>query len=216
MIKVLIVDENKIVAEGIQALLQDASDIEFVAKITKIDHKKIDALINETKTNILLYDIYNPDDEKLSNIRQLRQRIPKLAILVLSMIDREKFILKTIQLGAKGYLSSNTSRAELIEAIYTIRSGYDYYSQYITDTILKDYLHKNIDDYESDPNELSSREIEVLRLFGEGFSNQEIADKLFISIRTVESHKTNIMRKVQGKTTVDLIKFAIKNNYLEI
>ncbi|MDD4848695.1 MAG: response regulator transcription factor [Bacteroidales bacterium] len=216
MIKVLIVDENNIVADGIESLLSDASDIEFVAKVTTIDHKKIDAIINETKTNILLYDVYNPDDEKLSNIRQLRHRMPKLAILVLSMVDRRKFILKTIQLGAKGYLSGNTSRAELIEAIYTIRSGYDYFSQYITNTILQDYLKKNTDNYESDPNELSSREIEVLRLFGEGYSNQEIADKLFISIRTVESHKTNIMRKVDGKTTVDLVKFAIKNNYIEV
>jgi len=126
----------------------------------------------------------------------------------------ESFVLKTIKAGAKGYLSKDTTRAELLEAIYTLRNGFDYYGKSITNILLRGYLNQTATDEEQP--ELSGREIEVLRLIGSGLTNQEIADKIFVSIRTVESHKSNIMRKINLRTTVDLIKFAIRNNYMDV
>ncbi len=101
----------------------------------------------------------------------------------------------------------------------TVRNGYDYYSKSISSIILKRYLNQpgSTNAIRNQPNSnLSDRELEVLKLFADSYTNQEIADKLFVSIRTVESHKNNIMRKINLKTTVDMVKFAIRNNLIEV
>ena len=108
---------------------------------------------------------------------------------------------------------------ELIEAIYTVRNGHDYFSQSITQLLLKRYVTKiqnNNGESISGIKNLSSREIEIIQLWGNSYTNKEIADKLFISVRTVESHKNHIMQKLNLKTAVDLVKFAIKNNIIEM
>lgn len=216
MIRVVLFDHFKIVCDGIEALIADVSDIQIVAKVTGGINDLLH-VFSETLTHVVLFDVYSPDGEALEYIRTIRRQFPKINILVLSMCERESFVLKTIKAGAKGYLSSDTTRSEILEAIYSVRNGYDYYGKSITNILLRGYIdksHKDQDDEETP--ELSSREIEVLRHVGDGFTNQEIADKLFISIRTVESHKSNIMRKVNLRTTVDLVKFAIRNNYMDV
>ena len=141
-----------------------------------------------------------------------------MSILVLAMYSNENFILKSIKAGAKGLLSNQTSRNEIVEAIYTLRNGYEYLGKTITNMVLNSYINQSRlgGNAQDDMAQLSVRELEVLKLFGDGFTNQEIADRLFISIRTVESHKNNIMKKINLRTTVDLIKFAIRNNITEI
>ncbi len=107
----------------------------------------------------------------------------------------------------------------MLEAIYTLRNGYDFYAKTITNLILRDYLEDPEQKEEARlerEKSLSSREMEVLKLFAQSFTNKEIADTLFISIRTVESHKNNIMRKINLKTTVDMVKFAIRNNLVDL
>ena len=135
------------------------------------------------------------------------------------MYQNETFILKLIKAGAKGHLSRDTDRSEILEAIYTLRNGYEFYAKTITNILLSSYLSdKDIDHKEKEnrQKDLSAREMEVFKLFAEGMSNRDIADKLFISVRTVETHKNNIMKKINLKTTVDLVKFAIKNNIIEL
>jgi two-component system response regulator NreC len=155
----------------------------------------------------------------VAEIKKITNDYNKARLMVLSLNTRESFILKSIKAGAKGFLTKDTTRNELVEAIYTLRSGYDYYSKSITNILLNSYLKKS---GESDGpldkllSILSERELEVLKLFSESFTNSEIAEKLFISIRTVESHKNNIMRKINLRTTVDLVKFAIRNNITEV
>lgn len=153
----------------------------------------------------------------LEDIKVLNYRYPKLKILVLTIKVNENFILKLIKVGAKGHLSYDTGRSEMLEAIYSLRNGYDFYAKTITNLLLNSYLHDS--ESSKDKNmisHLSPRETEVLKQFAEGKTNKQIADKLFISIRTVETHKTNIMKKINLKTTVDLVKFAIKNNIIEL
>jgi len=116
-------------------------------------------------------------------------------------------------------LGSDANRSEILEAIYTLRNGYEYYAKSITDILLHSYLSdKKIGPAEKENKlkNLSPRELEVFKLFAEGMSNRHIAEKLFISVRTVETHKNNIMKKIELKTTVDLVKFAIKNNIIQI
>ncbi len=212
-----IFDEHKIVQEGISALLGNLEDIKVIEKI----NEKND-LMNNMKLkliNILIIDLHTFNTQVQNLLMQLTIRYPKLKLLIISVHNDEEFILKAIKAGAKGFLAKDTNKNELIEAIYTIRNGYDYFSKSITHLLLNKYISK-IKGIDNDPaniiSKLSSREIEILRYWGNSYSNQQIAEKLFISIRTVESHKNHIMQKLNLKTTVDLIKFAIKNNIIEI
>jgi two-component system response regulator NreC len=138
---------------------------------------------------------------------------------MLSMYNSEDFIFNSIKAGAKGYLPKNTSRNELLEAIYAIQSGEDFFSESVSKTMLRSYIRRATDDEKptDKSNEiLTTREIEVLKLYVEGLINKEISDKLDISIRTVETHKNHIMRKLGLKSTVEMVKFAIRNKIVEI
>lgn len=131
----------------------------------------------------------------------------------------KKIILKQIKAGAKGHLGEDTNRSEILEAIYTLRSGYEYYAKTITNILLNSYISDNgvyASNKKDKRSNMSAREMEIFKLIAEGDSNRTIAEKLFISIRTVETHKNNIMKKVGLKTTVDLVKFAIKNNIIQL
>jgi two-component system response regulator NreC len=163
--------------------------------------------------------LYKPEHRDVVNVKILSDRFPKVKILVLSMYRNEEFILKLIKAGAKGHISRDTDRSEILEAIYTLRNGYEFNAKTITNILLSSYLSDkgiNRKEKETRQKDLSNREMEVFKLFAEGQSNREIAEQLFISVRTVETHKNNIMKKVNTKTTVDLVKFAIKNNIIEL
>ena len=217
MISVAIHDEHPVACDALSALLHDADDISIVSCTNTFD--ELLHQLTRQSIHVVLMVLYKPSESDLDNIRELNHRFPKARILVLSMFRNEQFILKMIRAGAKGHLSSDTNRSEILEAIYTLRNGYEFYAKTITNILLNNYLSdKKIDSDEKENRQrnLSVREMEVFKLFAEGHSNREIADKLFISVRTVETHKNNIMKKINIKTTVDLVKFAIKNNIIEL
>ena len=135
------------------------------------------------------------------------------------MYNSEDFIFNSIKAGAKGYLPKNTTRNELLEAIYAIESGEEFFSESVSKIMVKSYVKRATDDekIQEKPDEiLTTRELEILKLYVEGFINKEIGDKLEISIRTVETHKNHIMRKLGLKSTVEMVKFAIRNKIVEI
>lgn len=214
-IPIIIVDEHPIVSDGIEALLAKNEDIKVLAKVREIN--KLFSEIRRTQARIVMVNVYHENENEIELIREINKRHAEVKILILSMSSDDNFILKTLKAGAKGYLSKYTYRSELIEAIYTLRNGYEYFSKSISTVLLRSYMKDaNPDEERPGINSLSNREKEVLQLFVDGKSNGEIAEGLFISIRTVESHKTNIMQKLQMKTTVDLVKFAVRNNLLKI
>jgi len=217
MINVSIIDEHPVFCDALKALISNVDDIDIVSCNQSADELLIGS--QKTKANVALFVVHKERLSVIEDIKDISIRHPKLKILVLSLKGSESFILKLIKVGAKGYLGSDANRSEILEAIYTLRNGYEFYAKTITNILLNSFLKKG----ESDTKEkeiiqkgLSGREMEVLRLFAEGFSNMQIADTLFISIRTVETHKTNIMKKINIKTTVDLVKFAIKNDIIEL
>ncbi len=135
------------------------------------------------------------------------------------MYNNEEFIFNSLKAGAKGYLPKDTSRDELLKAIYTITKGEEFFGESISKVMLKSYIKRATDSEQPEDGThaiLTSREIEILKLYVEGLINKEISDKLDISIRTVETHKNHIMRKLGLKSTVELVKFAIKNKIAEI
>jgi two-component system response regulator NreC len=148
---------------------------------------------------------------------QVNSQFPKIKVLALSVNNDEEIILRTIKSGAKGFLARDTDRNELSEAIYSLRNGFDYFSKSITHILVNKYIRKlDLNSNALDINSLSIREVEILKMWGNSYGNKEIADQLFISVRTVESHKNHIMQKLNLKTTVDMVKFALKNNIIEL
>lgn len=218
MISLLIKDNYPIISESLKAILASAQDIVVETSLPTLPN--FDANGRLIQPNIILFVAHKGDSDEILNIKRFNRNFERAKILVLSLSVNETFILQAIKAGAKGILTKDTNSNELIEAVYTLRSGYDYYGKSITQVLLNSYLKKaNQNENEAFNRQLkalSEREMDVLKLFAESFTNQEIADKLFISIRTVESHKNNIMRKINLRTTVDLVKFAIQNNLIQI
>jgi DNA-binding NarL/FixJ family response regulator len=218
-IQVVLYGSYKIVLDGIESLLSGSNEIEVVEKFT--DYQVLfQALNNELDFNILLLCLNALEKQDLEIILSIRSDHPSVKILVLSLQDNEDAILKIIKSGAKGFLAAETNQSELFEAIYSIYNGYDYHSKSITSILLKNYIELintgKSKTHKQEISLLSKREIEIIKLWGDSFTNKEIADRLFISVRTVESHKNHIMQKLNLKTSVDLVKFALKNNLIKI
>jgi DNA-binding NarL/FixJ family response regulator len=212
-IRLILVDDHQLVRTGIANLLSGEPGFDIIGEAA--DAKELFELLKQSQPDIAILDIALPGMSGIEITKKLHNDFPGIRILILSMHTSEEFIFNAINSGARGYLPKNTSRKELIDAIFAIQRGEEYFAESISNVILKSYIKKaksDSQDGEDEENLLSKREIEVLRLFAEGLTNQEIADKLFISIRTVESHKNHIMARLGLKTTVDLVKFAIRNN----
>ncbi len=217
MIKVSLLDKHPVFCDALTALLADSDDISIVTSANSFE--EFVQQVPDYLPNILVAVTYKPDDLNISNVKYLASHFPKVKLLVLSMYDDEKQILRMIKAGAKGHIGKDTNRSEIIEAIYTLRNGYEFYAKTITSILLKSYISDediNLSEKESRQRDLSAREMEIFKLIAEGDSNRSIAEKLFISVRTVETHKNNIMKKIGLKTTVDLVKFAIKNNIIQL
>ncbi len=169
--------------------------------------------------DIIVLDISFPDISGIEITKIITQKYPQIKIIMLSMYTNEYFIFNSINSGAKGYLPKNISKRELIQAIHQVYAGNEYFSETIKNIILKSYLKKAKNqpaENAKTPDALTTRELEILKLVAEGLANQQIADKLFISIRTVDAHKNHIMQKLQLNSIVDLIKFAIRNKIVDL
>lgn len=217
MIDLAIYDEHKLALEGFARLLSDCSD--FRVALCCDDRLVLTEKLKSMQIHVLILNMHDTSVRNLNLIVQLTIHSPKLKILAISPIDSEEIVLKTIKAGAKGFLGKDADRNSLLEAVYTLRNGHDYFSKSITHLLLNRYISSLKTDEISQNAEianLSARQIEILKLWGESYSNQEIADRFFISVRTVETHKNHIMQKLNLKSTVDMVKFAIKNNIIEI
>jgi len=205
---------SNIVLEGIEAMLLQKEDFDITGKFSTIDELIVS--IKNVLPNVLIICIYKSDKNSLELVKRIGLDYPRIKVLILSMENDEETVFKTLKAGAKGFITNGSSRQELYDAIHHLRNGYDYYTKSITDILLKSYIKVIKSEEDGKPKNLSKREIEIIKYWGEGFTNQEIADKLFISVRTVESHKNHIMQKLNLRTTVDLVKFAIKNNLIQV
>ncbi len=215
-IHIILTEDHQILRDGVKSLI--ASDnIKITGEAST--GAELWKLLEGEKPDIILMDISLPDTSGIELTRLIALRFPEIKVLILSMYTDESFINQAIKSGAKGYLHKNTTREEMLIAIDTVYSGNDFYSDNISKIILKSYIEKaklNAEELLNPHEILSKREIEILTMFAEGFINKEIADKLFISIRTVESHKNHIMQKLNLKTQVELVKYAIRHNLINI
>lgn len=216
-IKVLLVDDHQIVRDGIKSILTDEQDILLAGSVCNA--KEALTFIETNLPDVVIADLSMPNISGIELTEIITTKYTSVKVLILSMFNNEEYIVKAIQAGAKGYLPKQDSTTEiLLEAIRTIHNGDDFFSPSISKIVMKSFVNNlkgSKSNKTSEKIQLTSREKEILKLYVEGFTNTEISDKLNLSIHTVKTHKNNIMQKYNFKSTVEMIKHAIKNKIVE-
>jgi DNA-binding NarL/FixJ family response regulator len=204
-LRVMLVDDHRILLDGIKQLLQAEPDMEVVAEAT--DARMGMNLLSFLPVDILVSDLSLPDVQHTDFIQEVRKKFPALKVLVLSMHDESELLRDVLKTGVEGYVLKSNSREELVRAIRQIHLGERYLSPEVSLKLLEQEQrnHNSV---------LTDREIEIVRLIAKEYSNKQIADALFISERTVESHRKNIFRKSETHSVVGLIKYAMQHKLL--
>jgi DNA-binding NarL/FixJ family response regulator len=212
MIRVFLVDDHHIVRSGLHLLLSAQPDFEVVGEAG--DGYDLLAQLPTTPTDVVLLDVNMPGMDGPETARQLRAQYPEVRVLALTMLDKENHIFQMLDAGAHGYLLKSSGVDEIITGVRTVAGG----GQFLCTAAGLTALQKLRDNPRAEPAEksgsLSRREIEVLQLISQGLTTGEIADKLFLSKRTIETHRQNMMEKMQVKNTAALIKQAMADGIL--
>ncbi|ASB50576.1 response regulator [Alkalitalea saponilacus] len=213
--KIIIVDDHKIVRDGIRAMLLCNKSFSVVGDLAS--GKELFQQLNSLTPDIVILDIGMPEMNGVEITGKLNREYPAVKVLILSANASEDWIVSAIKAGAVGFLPKECSSGELIKALRHISRGENYYGESIASIIYRSYVNI-LRDKESPKRteELTERESDVLKAFSEGLSFKEIADKLCISPRTVESHKINILNKLELKNTIEMVKYAIKNGIIDL
>ena len=212
-IRVLVADDHHIVRQGLISLLSLSSEVEVTGEAA--DGRSAVEKAMETKPDIVLMDISMPVLNGLEATRRIRLQAPLVKVLVLSAHDNEAYVLESVRSGASGYLLKNTSAEDLHAAIKAVHSGQAFFSPGVSKILADDYL-KRVRDPSLAPDasvrpRLTQREREILQLIAEGKSHKKIAELLHISERTVDTHRNNIIQKLDIHDTAGLVTYAIKN-----
>ena len=212
-IKIIIADDHKIFLDGIASLLSEYDFIEIIAKCTSAE--QLIEVIEENTPNLIITDISMKGMSGIEATKLIVNKFPQTKVLILSMHTSEEFVLNSVKSGAMGYLPKDASIEELIDAIKSVSNGREYFSREISYFIFRNYISR----YKSESmlienHQLTTREIEILKLAAAGLTNKEIADKLFISVKTVDTHKNHIMNKLKLKNSVEMALFAVKHNLI--
>lgn len=208
-IKIYLADDHKILRESLNSLLSQENDIEVTG--TAEDGLAVEVGLRKTPADILILDISMPKRSGLDVAKNMTREHPELKIIFLTMHKSEEILAEAFESGAKGYVLKENAFEELIKAIHTVRDGKIYVSSELASTLLHGFLSN-----ERRGSDLSVREREILKLLAEGYSNKEISDMLMISVKTVETHRANIMRKNNFKNITELVLYAARNHLIEI
>ncbi|AIF42215.1 MULTISPECIES: response regulator [Virgibacillus] len=213
MIRILLVDDHAVVRMGLKVMLNDVPEMEVVGEASEGNEGIEKAL--EEKPDIVLMDLSMPHGKDgLSATSELKKQLPDTAILILTMHDDEEYLFRAIQAGASGCVLKSAPHQELIEAIKSVCAGNAYLHPSATKRLMDEYIGNLKQDGQENYQLLSDREKEVLTLIAKGYSNKEIGEKLVISVKTVEAHKSNLMEKLQMKTRPELVSYALKKGLL--
>jgi len=212
MIKIFIADDHQMFIDGIKAILKDEAGIQVVGEAR--NGMEVLEQLEQIKTDLLLLDINMPVMDGIETTRHLRKTFPGIKILMLTMYNNHEFISGLVHEGASGYILKNTGKKELIEAIITVHKGNNYFSKEVTETVMQ-HLHKKPADQKVESVQLTRREKEILVLISREFSTRQIADELFISPNTVETHRKNLMSKLNVKNIAGLVKFALQTGLIQ-
>jgi two-component system response regulator NreC len=216
-IRIFLAEDHDLVRDGLKALLSGIPDIRIIGEAA--NGESLFEKLKIVVPDVLVLDISLPDISGIEITARLHREYPEIRVLILSMYTHEDFIIGAIRAGAYGYLPKNTTRDELVKAIYTVSRNEEFFGESISRVLLKRYIHTARSHPAVHGNNyfnLTSREQEILKQYAEGFKNKEIGEHLGISIRTVETHKNHIMKKLGCRSPVEMVKFAIKHRIIDI
>ena len=214
-IKIIIVDDHQIVRDGIKAMFLTNNEVEVIGEAG--DYDELMQLLKTSNPDVIILDITLPGKSGVEITKELKNDNPETKILILSSNTDEENIVGAIQAGANGFLPKDTSKEEFVEAVNLVNATEEYFGANLSKIIYKSYMHhvKSKSD-DSSACSLSRREIEIVQMLSDGLSSKEIGCKLFISPRTVESHKANILDKLNLKNNAEIIKYAIKQGIVKL
>jgi DNA-binding NarL/FixJ family response regulator len=212
MVTILLADDHTVVRQGLRALLEEEADFNVIGEAG--NGLEVISMANELKPEVIVLDIMMDDISGIEVARQIKENYPKTAIVILSMYDDKKHVLEALRAGAEAYVIKKSADLELVKAIHQAVVGHRYLCESVSDVLVNAYLEQAesgpIDPYDL----LSSREREVLHMAANSYTNAEIAERLCISRRTVETHRANAMRKLDLHTQTDLLRYALQRGIL--
>ncbi|MDP5201673.1 response regulator transcription factor [Flavobacterium sp. DG2-3] len=213
-IRIHLADDHQVLIDGLSNLLQTVSNFEVAG--TSLDGTTVyDDVVND-KADVLILDISMPKKDGIETLKEFNEKQLPCNVIILSSYDDLKIIKEVMKLGAKGYLTKNCAGENIIEAVEAVYQGQEYFSDAVRQKIFNTFK----DNPKLNPNAiienplLSPRELEIIILIALEYSGKEISEKLFISAHTVETHRKNIMKKLNIKSTIGLVKYALKNNLI--
>ncbi|MFL6466931.1 MAG: response regulator [Pyrinomonadaceae bacterium] len=212
-LRVLIAEDHQTVREGIKLLVDGQPDMEVIGEAG--DGATAIAMYEKLQPDLIVMDISMPVLNGLKATKQLRNKFPKSRILTLTRHSDDGYLRQLIAAGASGYVLKQSAPSELINAIRTIGNGNSFLDPSLTQKVLGGYASKTESLRGENHGDLSNRESEVLKLIAFGYSNKEIATRLSLSVKTVEAHKANAMRKLGITSRIDIVKYAILQNWLQ-
>jgi DNA-binding NarL/FixJ family response regulator len=214
-IKLAIADDHKIFRNGLKATLEDCADFDLVIEAS--NGKQLLGMLTEVKPDVILMDIKMPEMDGIQTTTAIKQKYRDVKVLALSMFNEDKYIVDMMKAGASGYLLKNAEPEEIIEAISTVFYKDYYFNEHLSITLIKQLAGNNNSNSPSQSlADFNEREIEVLRLVCQECSNQEIADKICLSVRTVEGYRARLFEKTRSKNLVGLVIFAIKTGIINV
>jgi len=213
MINLMIADDHKVFRDGIVSILEDLDDIRVTQQAD--DGKGVLVSLEKEQPDIILMDITMKDTSGIEITKVVKEKYPAIKVIILSMHSESAYIVKSLEAGASGYLLKDAGSTEMIKAIRTVQEGGTYYSQQVSNILVQHITQGASGKVSKKDTPLTTRELEILKLICDEFSNSEIAKKLFISIRTVDSHRRNLLEKLQVKNTAGLVRYAINNGIVK-
>jgi DNA-binding NarL/FixJ family response regulator len=214
-IRLGIADDHKIFRNGLKATLEDNADFDLIVEAS--NGKQLIAQLATNVPDVILMDIKMPEMDGIQTTAQVKQRYPGVKVLALSMFNEDKYIVDMMKAGASGYLLKNAEPEEIIEAISTVYHKDYYFNEHLSVTLIKQLAgNSQTGNAAMSLADFNEREIEVLRLVCQECSNQEIADKIFLSVRTVEGYRARLFEKTRSKNLVGLVIFAVKTGIISV
>jgi DNA-binding NarL/FixJ family response regulator len=212
--RIAIADDHKLIRDGVRSLLATEGDIEVVGEAS--DGLQVEEMLSKCVPDLLLLDVMMPGLNGLEVTRQIIKKRPGLRIIILSMYANEGFVLQALKFGAMGYVLKNAGSSELKKAIRSVTAGKRYLSPPLSDLAIEAYVEKVRSTGMDEMQALTDRERTILQMAAEGLSSNQIAERLFISPRTVETHRANVMRKLHLQSHTDLIRFALRHGIISL
>jgi DNA-binding NarL/FixJ family response regulator len=215
-IRIHLADDHQILIDGIRTLLHTIPVFEVVG--FSLNGSSIFNEVTDNKSDILILDINMPEKDGIEVIKEFSEKGFPCKVIILSSHDDLRIIKEVMKLGASGYLTKKCAGDNIVEAIQTVSRGEEYFCKSVREKIFSTVTKDNpkLNRQESNPNSiLTERELEIITLISLEYSGKEISDRLFISTNTVETHRKNIMKKLDAKNSISLVKYALKNNLVK-